>query len=39
MDEHGFSATYAWVASDRVSPEGDQRRRLTRNDMTGTRQQ
>lgn len=33
MDEHGFSGADAWVASDRVSPLGAQRRKVTRKDM------
>jgi hypothetical protein len=37
MDEHGFSGADAWVASDRVSPEGAQRRKVVRKDMAGIR--
>jgi hypothetical protein len=33
MDEHGFSGADAWVASDRVSPGGAQRRKVVRKDM------
>ena len=33
MDEHGFSGADAWVASDRVSLRGAQRRKVTRKDM------
>jgi hypothetical protein len=37
MDEHGFSGADAWVASDRVSPGGAQRRKVVRKDMAGIR--
>jgi hypothetical protein len=37
MDEHGFSGADAWVASDRVSPGGTQRRKVVRKDMAGIR--
>ena len=33
MDEHGFSGTDEWVASDRNGPGGAQRRRIARKDM------
>ena len=33
MDEHGFSGTGEWVASDRNGPGGAQRRRIARKDM------
>jgi hypothetical protein len=33
MDEHGFSGADAWVASDRESGGGAQRRKIVRNDM------
>lgn len=33
MDEHGFSGADAWVARDRVSPRGAQRRKVTQKDM------